>query len=109
MKKIALMGMTLLLIFVLWGCSSSSDNVIGKVTGAENEYICIGDVTYVKDDFNNFDSNDRDEYLGRVTNDEISMRIYSVKGDECEVYIYALWDWEGDFYIRQDTQRFNGV
>lgn len=76
--------------------------MIGKVTGAENEYIIIGDVTYVKDDFNNFDSYDRDEYLGGVTNDEISMRIYSVKGDECEDYIYALWDLEGDFYIRQD-------
>ena len=102
MKKIALMGMTLLLIICSIDCNSSSDDVIGKVTGSENEYISIGDVTYAKDDFNNFDSNDRDEYLGRVTNDEISMRIYSVKGDECEDYIYALWDWEGDFYIRQD-------
>ena len=30
------------------------------------------------------------------------MRVYTVNGDSNGDFIYALWDWEGNFYVRKD-------
>lgn len=100
MKKLFIVFLMLTYLLNLCACNDSSDEVIGTISGAENEYIIIDNFTYVKDDFNSFSSKDRGEYLGRVTNDKISMNVYKVKGDDSGNYIYALWDWEGNFYIQ---------
>ena len=34
----------------------------------------------------------------QLKNEKITMKVYSVKGDTEEEYIYTLWDWEGVFY-----------
>lgn len=101
-KKVKLIVLLLLLTYALGFAGCGTDHVIGAISGAENEYIIIEDVTYVRDEFCDFSSKDRGAYLGDVTNTEITMRIYSVSGDETGDYIYALWDWEGDFYVRQE-------
>ena len=100
MKKLLIVFLMLTCLLNLCACYDNSDEVIGTISGAENEYIIIDNITYVKDDFNSFNSKDRGEYLGRVTNDKISMNVYKVKGDDSGNYIYALWDWEGNFYIQ---------
>ena len=48
-----------------------------------------------------FSGADRGKYLGRVTDGNITMRVLSVKGDENGKFLYALWDWEGEFCIRE--------
>jgi len=82
-------------------CGCAADKFIGTISGAENEYITIGDVKYEKDTGSNFTSKDRGKYLGQVSNSSITMRVYSVSGDLSGDYIYALWDWEGGFFLRQ--------
>ena len=62
--------------------------IIGTVSGAENEFIVIDGITYIIDDL--------------AENGDITMRVYSVKEDDSGNYLYALWEWEGNFYVRQN-------
>lgn len=98
MKKLISLLLLLACILGLAACGSS----IGTVSGAENEHITIDGVQYALDTDNAFSSADRGEYLRKVSNDNITMDVYSVKGDTDGAYIYALWDWEGAFYQRQE-------
>ena len=98
MKKLISLLLLLACILGLAACGSS----IGSVSGAENEHITINGVQYVLDTDNAFSSADRGEYLGKVSNDNITMDVYSVKGDTNGAYIFARWDWEGAFYQRQE-------
>lgn len=101
MKKKIITGCCILLsILVLTACNS--EKAVGTIHGPENDYILYNDVTYVMDTTHNFSNNDRGEYLGKVTNDKITMKIYTIKGDNNLDYLYALWDWEGEMYVRQD-------
>ncbi len=72
--------------------------IIGTVHGPENDYITIGDSTYhrVAADFT---FSDRGFYIGSVSG--TPMRIFRVKGDWQGEYIYALWGFEGQFYVRR--------
>ena len=83
--------------------------IIGSITGAEYEFIEIDGVRYVKDSSGaragDFSGADRGEYLGAVTDGNITMRVFSVKGDDSRRYIYALWDWDGAFYSKEDNQQ----
>ena len=78
---------------------------IGRVTGAEYQFIEIEGERYVaewsQEEKLPFSGADRGKYLGRVTDGNITMRVFSVKGDESGKFLYALWDWEGEFYIRE--------
>ena len=98
MKKLITVTLVMLLLLGSVGCSSKT---IGKISGAENEYITIDDVKYVFDTNNEFSQADKGNYLGKVSNSKITMKVYSVKGDTEGEYIYALWDWEGAFYKRE--------
>ena len=97
MKKLIAFALVMALLLSLVGCSKT----IGKISGAENEYITIDDVKYVLDTNNEFSHADKGNYLGKVSNSNITMKVYSVKGDTDGEYIYALWDWEGAFYKRE--------
>ena len=101
MKKFISIFLALSFVLSLVACSSKS---IGKISGAENEYITIDDVVYVRDweNGNGFGISDRGTYLGEVSNGTITMKVYSVKGDAAGGYIYTLWDWEGAIYKRQE-------
>ena len=78
---------------------------IGRVTGAEYQFIEIEGERYIaewcQEEKLPFSGADREKYLGRVTDGNITMRVFSVKGDESGKFLYALWDWEGEFYIRE--------
>lgn len=99
MKKLIAFTFVMALLIGLAACSTKN---IGKISGAENEYITIDNVQYVLDANNDFTQTDKEKYLGKVSNSQITMKVYSVKGDAEGEYIYALWDWEGAFYKREE-------
>lgn len=99
MKKTIAFVLALTCFLVLFGCSASKS--IGKISGAENEYITIDNVQYVLDTDNDLSNADKSKYLGQVSNSQITMKVYSVKGDTEGDYIYTRWDWEGAFYKRE--------
>ena len=98
MKRLIVVAFVIACLLSLVACGGKT---IGKISGAENEYITIDDVKYVLDADNNFSQSDKGNYLGKVSNSKITMTVYSVKSDTKEEYIYALWDWEGAFYKRE--------
>ncbi len=100
MKKLIVISLAVVYLLSFAACSNKT---IGKISGAENECITIADVKYILDTDNNYSVADKGNYLGTVSNANITMRVYSVKGDEDGSYIYALWDWEGAFYKRQEA------
>ena len=75
---------------------------IGKVHGAENEKITIDGVTYIQNTSLDFSYADKGRFLGYVTNEKTTIRVYDVKGENDD-YIYALWEWEGSFYEKEKT------
>jgi hypothetical protein len=86
----------LIAILVLHG------RVIGTVKGAGMEQIVIDGVTYAQNPFLDFSYADKGRYLGRAVNDKVTFRVYTVRGDTEEQYLYRLWEWEGAFYERKD-------
>ena len=98
MKKLIALLLTMVSLLSLVACGGKT---IGEVRGAENEYITIDDVKYVLDTDNDFTQAGKGTYLGKVSNSKITMKVYSVKGDTEGEYIYALWDWEGAFYKKE--------
>lgn len=38
----------------------------------------------------------------KLLNQQLLMKVYSVKGDTENEYIYTLWDWERAFYRKQE-------
>lgn len=103
MKKAVAIVLVLACLICLVACSN--DKAVGTISGAENDYILYNKVTYVMDTSNNFSNKDRGEYLGKVINDKVTMKIYTVKGDENMDYLYALWDWEGSIYVRENPDQ----
>ena len=102
MKKWIAFTLVMALSLSLVACKGKT---IGKISGAENEYITIDDVKYVLDTNKEFSQTDKGNYLGKVSNSKTTMNVYSVKGDTEGEYIYALWDWEGAFYKRENKQK----
>ena len=76
--------------------------VIGTVKGAEMEQIVIDGVTYVQNPFLDFTYADKGRFLGRAVNDKVTFRVYAVRGDTEDQYLYRLWSWEGAFYEKKD-------
>ena len=98
MKKLIAVALAAVLLLSLVACSNKT---IGKISGPENDYITIDDVKYNRETQHEFSNADKGKYLGKVSNPKTTMRVYSVKGDPEGEYIYALWDWEGAFYKRE--------
>ena len=76
--------------------------VIGTVKGAEMEQIVIDDVVYQQNNDTGLSYSDKGRYLGRAVSGDITFRVYAVKGDSEERYLYRLWEWEGAFYEKQE-------
>lgn len=75
--------------------------VIGRVYGAENEFLEIDGVVYERTTTDPYTSADRARYIGSVKNEAITMRIYEYQGETAREYLHALWEWEGYTYMRQ--------
>ena len=98
MKRLVTFALVMVLLLCLVACGGKT---IGKISGPENDCITIDDVKYSRDTNHDFSNADKGEYLGKVSNSKITMRVFSVEGDTEGEYIYALWDWEGAFYKRE--------
>jgi len=73
--------------------------VIGEITGAEWNILTIEETEYRQINGLDFTIADKGKYLGKAKYIESAVRLYSVKGDTEDKYIYAFWDWEGFFYV----------
>ena len=98
MKRLIALLLVMVLLLSLISCGDKS---IGKISGPENDYITIDNVKYNRETNHDFSNADKRKYLGKVSNSKITMRVYSVKGDAEGEYIYALWEWEGAFYKKE--------
>ncbi|MBQ6807778.1 MAG: hypothetical protein IJP07_01240 [Firmicutes bacterium] len=90
------------LLLVYWW----NTRVIGSVAGPEQDSIVIDGLCYVEDRsdlYQSYSAADRGRYLGRVTDGgQVRLRVYSVKGDAERAFLYALFGYEGCFYVRED-------
>ena len=98
MKRLIAIALVTVLLLSLVACGGMT---IGKISGPENDCITIDDVKYNRETNHDFSNAYKDKYLGKVSNSKITMRVYSVKGDAEGEYIYALWEWEGAFYKKE--------
>ena len=80
------------------------NRVIGEIHGAEFDRLTMGDSVYSLRNGLDFTSADKGSYLGKAAYGTSTLRLYTVNGDEERKYIYALWDWEGFFYVREQSQ-----
>lgn len=76
--------------------------IIGEVTGAEWNQLTIGETEYSLSSGFDYTIADKGRYLGKEKYSELTVRLYSVRGDEEGKYIYAMWDWEGLFFVREE-------
>ena len=75
---------------------------IGEITGSEWNNLTIGETEYNVNYGLDFTIADKGMFLGKAKYNTLTVRLYSVNGDEEGKYIYAFWDWEGFFYVRKD-------
>lgn len=98
-KIICFIGIAILLLGYM--CSAVINHFkppIGRISGAEMDFITIDGCVYEECNDKNYSIRHKGKYLGKVVTDDekIVFRVYSVKGTD--EYIYRLWDWEGGFY-----------
>ena len=98
-KKTAFIGGLAILVLISAFYVSREGRVIGEITGAEWDVLTIGETEYRQINGLDFTIADKGKYLGKAKFNESTVRLYSVKGDIEDKYIYALWDWEGFFYV----------
>ena len=104
--KIIFIG--LICLFAVFGIFSTLrlirlNKVVGYYSGEERNYIEIDGETYKASYNNPYDSPDRDKLLGRAIskqNGKEYMYVWSVK--DTDEYIYALSEYDGTFYKKQD-------
>ena len=103
-KRIVLLlcGILLIISVISIGKATLGATEIGTISGPEYEYITIDGMAYEADYDNDFSNADKGKYLGVIRSGDNTFRIYSVKGDKEEQYIYRLWDYEGAFYKKVD-------
>lgn len=80
----------------------SGESVIGEITGAEWNILTIGETEYRQINGLDFTIADKGKYLGKAKYNGSAVRLYSVKGDTEDKYIYTFWYWEGFFYVRNE-------
>lgn len=99
---------SLLILFVILITSTAvfavrEGKIIGEITGPEWNNLKIGETEYRLTGGMGYTAADRGRYLGKAKYYENTIvRLYSVKDDEEGKYIYAVWDWEGFFYVREE-------
>lgn len=98
-KKTAFIGGLAILVLISAFYVSREGRVIGEITGAEWDVLTIGETEYRQINGLDFTIADKGKYLGKAKFNESTVRLYSVKGDIEDKYIYAFWDWEGFFYV----------
>lgn len=101
-KKVTIIVVIAMLIVISAVFLSRDSRIIGEITGAEWNRLTIGETEYNVNYGLDYTIADKGRYLGKAKYNTLTVRLYSVKGDEEGRYIYAVWDWEGFFYVREE-------
>ena len=72
------------------------DESIGTISGAEYEYLTLGNKQYVICSDSPFHSSDKDKKIGKIKSGNMTFHVYSVK--ETDQYLYCRWEQEGSIY-----------
>ena len=99
MRKKTVLIVVLGILVLVTALYVRESRVIGEITGAEWDVLTIGETEYRQINGLDFTIADKGKYLGKAKYNGSAVRLYSVKGDTEEKYIYAFWDWEGFFYV----------
>lgn len=99
MRKKTVLIVVLGILVLVTALYVRESRVIGEITGAEWNILTIGETEYRQINGLDFTIADKGKYLGKAKYNGSAVRLYSVKGDTEEKYIYAFWDWEGFFYV----------
>lgn len=99
MRKMTVLIVVLGILVLVTALYVRESRVIGEITGAEWDVLTIGETEYRQINGLDFTIADKGKYLGKAKYNESTVRLYSVKGDIEDKYIYAFWDWEGFFYV----------
>ena len=99
MRKKTVLIVVLGILVLVTALYVRESRVIGEITGAEWNILTIGETEYRQINGLDFTIADKGKYLGKANFNESTVRLYSVKGDTEDKYIYAFWDWEGFFYV----------
>lgn len=80
---------------------------VGTVEGPEWDRIIIDGTEYIKayrapKELDPYSIADKGKHLGIIKSGDRTLHVYAVKGEEDGDYIYVRWEWEGEFYIRED-------
>lgn len=98
-KKTVLISVLAILLIVSAVVVSRESRFIGEITGPEWNQLTIAGTEYRQINGLDYTIADKGRYLGKAKYNEITVRLYSIKGDEEGKYIYAFWDWEGFFFV----------
>ena len=99
MRKKTVLIVVLGILVLVTALYVRESRVIGEITGAEWNILTIGETEYRQINGLDFTIADKGKYLGKAKYNGSTVRLYSVKGDTEDKYIYAFWDWEGFFYV----------
>ena len=77
------------------------NKIIGEISGPEFDRLTIGETKYTLTNKTGYPSVEKGKYLGKANYRESTVRLYTVKNDQENKYIYATWDWEGMVYVRE--------
>lgn len=99
MRKKTVLIVVLGILVLVTALYVRESRVIGEITGAEWDVLTIGETEYRQINGLDFTIADKGKYLGKAKYNGSTVRLYSVKGDTEDKYIYAFWDWEGFFYV----------
>ena len=69
---------------------------IGTISGAEYEYLSVGDEQYELCPDSPYHSSDKDKKIGKIKSGDMTFQVYSVKGTD--QYLYCRWEQDGRMY-----------
>lgn len=98
-KKTVLISVLAILLIVSAVVVSRESRFIGEITGPEWNHLTIAGTECRQINGLDYTIADKGRYLGKAKYNELTVRLYSIKGDEEGKYIYAFWDWEGFFFV----------
>ena len=96
MKKFLSISALILICFTILFAGCSREETIGTISGAEYQYLTIGEQEYVVDYNATVQGNEKDKYIGKVKSGDMTFKIYSIKNTD--EYLYCRWEWEGRIY-----------
>ena len=102
-KRICL---ALAIVFGLLAIAAWYFKPVGTIEGPEWDILHVDGITYISERSAGIDipynRSDRGNHIGVIKSGDYTFHIYEVKGDPDRNYLYWVWEWEGEMYVRED-------